>query len=121
MSVVFSSRVEAIVCAMVVLVAADVGSAQQVADYSSVTDARLQNPEPHNWLMFRRTYDGWGYSPLEQINTRNVDELEVAWTVSTGITEGHQSPPVVNDGVMFVTTPMNQVHAIESNQSGYKT
>ena len=89
-------------------------SAQQISDYSVVTDERLRNPEPENWLMFRRTYDGWGYSPLEQINTSNVDELVPVWSVSTGITEGHQSPPIVNDGVMFVTTPMNQVHAIDA-------
>jgi len=88
--------------------------AQPVSDYSPVTDARLMNPEPENWLMFRRTYNGWGYSPLNQIDTRNVDELVPVWTLSTGITEGHQSPPIVNDGVMFVTTPMNQLHAIDA-------
>ena len=42
--------------------------------YKPVTDARLLNPEAENWLMFRRTYDGWGYSPLEQINRGNVEE-----------------------------------------------
>ena len=69
-----------------------VSFAQGVTEYSEVTDERLTNPEPENWLMFRRTYDGWGYSPLDEINTRNVDELVPVWTVSTGITEGHQSP-----------------------------
>ena len=28
-----------------------------------VTDAVLQNPAPEDWLMWRRTLDGWGYSP----------------------------------------------------------
>jgi alcohol dehydrogenase (cytochrome c) len=96
-------------------IAAGTVGAQGISDYAPVSDARLRNPEPENWLMFRRTYDGWGFSPLDQINKRNVDELEMVWTVSTGITEGHQSPPIVNDGVMFVTTPMNQVHAIEAD------
>jgi alcohol dehydrogenase (cytochrome c) len=82
--------------------------------YAAVTDARLANPEPGNWLMFRRTYDGWGYSPLDQITARNVVRLEPVWTVSTGITEGHQSPPIVNDGVMFVTTPLNRMLAIDA-------
>src|SRR5689334_14722587 len=40
--------------------------------YQPVTAERLKNPEPNNWLMIRRTYDGWGYSPLNQINTGNV-------------------------------------------------
>jgi len=93
---------------------ATTGHAQSVTDYSVVTDQRLMNPEPENWLMFRRTYDGWGYSPLDQINTDNVAQLAPVWSVSTGITEGHQSPPIVNDGIMFVTTPMNQVLAIDA-------
>jgi alcohol dehydrogenase (cytochrome c) len=90
------------------------GASQEARPYSPVTDQRLANPEPGNWLMFRRTYDGWGYSPLDEIDTRNVGRLEPVWTVSTGITEGHQAPPIVNDGVMFVTTPLNQLLAIDA-------
>jgi alcohol dehydrogenase (cytochrome c) len=90
------------------------GAAQEARDYSIVTDERLANPEPENWLMFRRTYDGWGYSPLDQIDTRNVDRLEPVWAVSTGITEGHQAPPIVNDGMMYVTTPLNHLLAIDA-------
>jgi len=33
-------------------------------NYASVTTERLKKLEDGNWLMFRRTYDGWGYSPL---------------------------------------------------------
>ena len=54
------------------------------ADYSPVTDARLQNPEPQNWLMTRGNYQGWSYSPLDQINTKNVKNLVPVWSVSTG-------------------------------------
>lgn len=89
-------------------------AAQSPAPYSPVTDARLVNPEPENWLMYRRTYDGWGYSPLKQITAENVKRLTVAWTVSTGALEGHQAPPIVNDGRMFVTTPQNQVLALDA-------
>ncbi|MGQ4810417.1 Quinohemoprotein alcohol dehydrogenase ADH-IIG [Candidatus Entotheonellaceae bacterium PAL068K] len=85
-----------------------------IETYTSVTDARLSNPEPENWLMYRRTYDSWGYSPLDQINTLNVKGLVPVWSFSTGVTEGHQAPPMVNDGVMFVTTPQNQVLALEA-------
>lgn len=82
--------------------------------YTPVTDQRLVSPEPENWLMFRRTYDGWGYSPLDQITPANVAKLIPVWTFSTGVTEGHQAPPVVNNGVMFVTTPQNQVLALDA-------
>ena len=43
-----------------------------IENYSPVTADRLNNPEPGNWMLYRRTYDGQGYSPLDQINTSNV-------------------------------------------------
>jgi len=82
--------------------------------YKPVTAARLRNPEDRNWLMIRRTYDGWGYSPLEQINTQNIARLQPAWVFSTGANNGHEAPPIVNDGVMFVSTPGNQVIALNA-------
>ena len=42
-----------------------------------VTDAMLQKPDPADWLMWRRTLDGWGYSPLTQINRNNVAQLRM--------------------------------------------
>jgi len=83
-------------------------------DYSTITQERLNNPEPGNWLMYRGNYEGWGYSPLDQINASNVKDLRPVWTLSTGVVEGHQAPPIVNNGVMFVATPMNQVMAIDA-------
>jgi alcohol dehydrogenase (cytochrome c) len=85
-----------------------------IENYSPVTDARLQNPEPGNWMLYRRTYDGQGYSPLDQINTSNVKNLTPVWTFSTGVNEGHEAPPIVNNGVMFVATPMGQVIALNA-------
>jgi alcohol dehydrogenase (cytochrome c) len=87
---------------------------QPARDYSAVTDARLLAPEARNWLMYRRTYDSQGYSPLERITARNVASLVPVWSASTGTTEGHQAPPIVNDGIMFVTTPFNQVLAFDA-------
>jgi alcohol dehydrogenase (cytochrome c) len=84
------------------------------ADYSTVTDERLRNPEPHNWLSWRGNDAGWGYSSLEQINRENVGTLVPVWSYSTGVNEGHQAPPIVNDGVMFVSTPQNQVIALDA-------
>lgn len=79
-----------------------------------VTDARLREPEPQNWLLYRGNYAGWGYSPLRQIDASNVEELVPVWTYSTGVTDGHESPPLVNDGVLYVSTPQNQVLALEA-------
>ena len=57
------------------------------AEYEPVTDERLVNPEPENWLMYRGTYDSHGYSPLTEINSRNVKRLKPLWTFSTGLRE----------------------------------
>jgi alcohol dehydrogenase (cytochrome c) len=79
-----------------------------------VTDARLANPEKENWLQYRGNYQGWGYSPLEQITADNVKDLVPVWSLSTGFGEGHEAPPIVNDGVMYVSTPQNQVIAVDA-------
>ena len=75
--------------------------------YTPVTAERLLNPEPRDWPMYRRTYNGWGYSPLGRITRANVASLDPVWTFSTGSDRDHQSPPIVNDGYMFVTTPLD--------------
>ncbi len=82
--------------------------------YHNITDARLRSPEPHNWLMYRGTYDSHGYSPLKQITRRNVQKLKPVWTYATGMREGHQAPAIVNDGYMFVTTPHNNLLALDA-------
>ena len=82
-------------------------------DYQPVTAGRLANPEAGNWLSIRRTYDGWGYSPLDQITADNVKSLRPVWVFSTGEPKVHESAPLVNNGVMFVSTPNNQVIAID--------
>lgn len=84
------------------------------ADYAPVTDERLKNPEPENWLSWRGNYEGWGYSPLDQINAGNVKDLVPVWSYATGLAEGHQAPPIVNNGVMFVSTPENNIIALDA-------
>lgn len=93
-----------------------VGLAQndESRSYSTVTDERLANPEPENWLQYRNTYDGWGYSELDSINAENVAQLQPVWSFATGMLSGHQSPPIVNDGVMFATTPNGHVIALDA-------
>jgi alcohol dehydrogenase (cytochrome c) len=82
--------------------------------YRSVTQDRLENPEPENWLSYRGNYAGWGFSELDQITSGNVSDLEAAWTFSTGVRGGHESPPIVNDGVMYITTPGNRLFALDA-------
>jgi len=81
--------------------------------YKPVSADRLKKPEDSDWLMIRRTYDGWGYSPLDQITPGNVNKLQPVWVFSTGMVSGHEAPPIINNGVMFAATPGNQVIAVE--------
>jgi alcohol dehydrogenase (cytochrome c) len=83
-------------------------------NYTPVTEARLRSPSDGDWMMNRRTYDGWGYSPLTQITPANVARLKPVWSLSTGAINGHEAAPIVHDGVMFVATPGSQVIAIEA-------
>ena len=94
-----------VVVAIAVMVS---GGTAADSKHTPVTTERLLNPEMYNWLMYRRTYDGWGYSPLDQIARANVASLHPVWFFSTGSHRDHQSPPIVNDGRMFVTTPLDE-------------
>ena len=98
---------------VVLTVAAGLGVVSAQRAVSPVTDATLRNPAPGDWLMWRRTLDSWGYSPLDQINTANVRQLAMVWSrpLAPGIQEG---TPLVHDGVMFMPNPLDVVHAIDA-------
>src|ERR1700736_5521445 len=84
--------------------------------YPTVTDERLQHPEAGDWLMYRRTYDGSGFSPLKQITAANIGKPSLAWSVNTDFVEAHETAPIVNHGRMFVTTPQNNVIAYDADR-----
>ncbi len=87
--------------------------ANPTANLTPVTDAMLRNPPPGDWLMWRRTYNAWGYSPLDQINKDNVKNLKVAWTwsMTNGATE---TTPIVHDGVLFLYNAADKVQALNA-------
>ena len=84
-----------------------------LAERAPVTDAMLRDPDPDDWLIYRRTYDGWGYSPLDQIDRANVGDLQLAWVWAMG--DGRNQPtPLVYDGVMYLAGPGNVVQALDA-------
>ena len=103
------------VLAALALLAADAGPAraQSGRDFTPVTDAMLQNPAPGDWLMWRRTLDGWGYSPLDQIDRTNVGGLRMVW--SRALPDGnHQGTPLVYGGVLYMPNPRDVIQAIDA-------
>ena len=66
-------------CAALTIATGFPGQAQ-VETFRPVTDAVLQDPDAADWLMWRRTLDSWGYSPLDQVDRDNVDALRMVWS-----------------------------------------
>ena len=84
-----------------------------VIDFRPVTDEELTSPDPGDWLMYRRTLDGQGYSPLDQVNRENVSDLRLAWLWA--MDDGFNQPtPLVRGGVMYLTHPMNTIQALDA-------
>ena len=85
----------------------------QDRSFTPVTDAMLQDPDPADWPMWRRTLDGWGYSPLDEIDRANVGALRMVW--SRGLTEGaQQGTPLAYDGVLYMPNPRDVIQAIDA-------
>jgi len=87
--------------------------------YQAVTEQQLLNPPAADWLQYRRTFDGHGYSPLKQINAQNVKNLTPLWSFSTGLTAGHEVVPVEHDGILFITTSYNKVFALDARSGKF--
>ena len=73
----------------------------QVNDFEPVTDEELLNPDPGDWINWRRTLDGQGYSPLDQVNRDTVGSLQLVWSWATPAGTD-QVTPLVHDGVMYL-------------------
>ena len=81
------------------------------------TRSRIENADknPNDWLTYHGSYKSWHYSALDQINTSNVKNLQVAWMHSPGrVTRGLQSFPLVADGVLYYTGPYSRVFALDA-------
>ena len=81
--------------------------------FKAVTETMLNKVPDGDWLMWRRTYDAAGFSPLKKINRTNVKDLHLAWswTLPNGANE---STPVVHDGVLFVHGFGDKVQALDA-------
>jgi len=69
--------------------------------------------ESENWLLHGRTYDESRFSPLKDINDSNVQDLGLAWSFETGTNRGHETTPIVVDGMMFISAPWSVVFALD--------
>ena len=82
-----------------------------------VTDAMLRDVAAGDWLLWRRTYDAFGFSPLETINRANVGDLRVAWTWSLPLGP-NEATPLVHDGVLFMHGYGDKLQALDAATGG---
>ncbi len=88
-------------------------AANPLDSYAPVTDALLANPSPNDWLTWRRTQDGLGFSPLKSIDKDNVSRLRLAWSLALPAGP-NAATPLVHDGVIYVHSFGDNVQALDA-------
>ena len=86
----------------------------EVKNYVPITDEMLRNQDPADWLMARRNYQGWSYSPLMQLTRDNVKDLQLAWVWSMQEGGANEPTPLVHNGTMFLTNTANVIQALDA-------
>ena len=84
-------------------------------EFVPVTDAMLEDPAPGDWLMWRRTQDSWGYSPLTEIDRNNVADLDLVWSIDLEPDGMQEGTPLVYAGIMYVPHPHDVIQALHAN------
>jgi PQQ-dependent dehydrogenase (methanol/ethanol family) len=85
-------------------------------DMMHVTQDMLDRADgdANNFLHTNGNYEQTRYYPASQINTGNVKSLRPAWIFQTEIVESMETTPIVVNGVMYVTTSFNHIHALDA-------
>jgi len=86
---------------------------ERLRNLSAVTDAMLRSPPAEDWLIWRRTYDSQGFSPLKQITDRNVKSLSIAWSWSLAAGP-MEATPIVHDGILFIQSGTDTIQALDA-------
>lgn len=72
------------------------------------------------WTMPAGDYGNTRYSPLDQINATNVQNMHVVGEISTGIPHGHEGNPLVVGSTLYIVTPFpNKLIALDLSQPGF--
>jgi len=76
--------------------------------------ARNPKPGQQDWSRYGGSPENDHYSSLAQINRKNVNRLEVAWSFDTGEEGGLQTSPLEVDGVFYGITPTQRIFALDA-------
>ena len=80
---------------------------------STVNQATIVDPGSE-WLSYGRTYREQRFSPLNEINRDNVDELDLTWSFKFDTARGMEATPIVHNGVIYMSTGWSHVHALDA-------
>ncbi len=84
----------------------------QLKNYVPITDDRLRNPNPADWLMARGNYQAWSYSPLAQITPENLGRLRLVWVWAMNDGGANEPTPIVHEGIIYLTNTSNTLQAL---------
>ena len=88
------------------------GNTEDFIPFIPLTDAMLRDPNPADWPMMRRNFYAHSYSPLDQINTETVKNLQLEWVWN--MHEGDSEPaPLVYNGIVYLINPGNVIQALD--------
>ena len=73
-----------------------------------------------DWPVYGGTAENNHYSPLRQINRKNVGKLRMAWSFDTGEEGGLQTSPIEVNGVLYGITPTQKVFAVDAATGAFK-
>jgi PQQ-dependent dehydrogenase (methanol/ethanol family) len=80
---------------------------------TTVNQTTIMDPGSE-WLSYGRTYREQRFSPLNEINRDNVDELDLAWSFKFDTARGMEATPIVHNGVIYMSTGWSHVHALDA-------
>jgi lanthanide-dependent methanol dehydrogenase len=94
----------------------------EVSEAQNLPQVKMPSPvvsDDGQWRMPPKDYANLRYSELDQITPENIKNLHVAFSFSTGVTQGHEAAPLVVDNMMYIVTPYpNYLYALDLTQPG---
>ena len=84
------------------------------SDNTGVTSANILAQPTDSWLTYGGGYDEKRFSPLKAITTENVAEMGLLWSYDLGTSRGIEATPIIHNGIMYVTSTWNIVHAMDA-------
>lgn len=88
-----------------------------VSGAAAVDQARLLQgtDDPQQWSHYGGSYNEQRFSPLAAINDSNVQNLGLVWYADYDTNQNQHGSPLYVDGVIYVSTARNVVHAFNAH------